>query len=230
LVAYVFKGEEKMANTGFSSQKLKVGRISALSVFFLLLAYVVITFLGFISLKSPLDPIGDPYFTLMEILIILIAPLLLIVMVAVDAYADDEVKIFSRTAVIFMIIMTVITSSIHFVILTFSRHSAVVDSTWAPLFFSFNWPSVVYALDILAWDWFFALSFLFGSKVFRNGRYEKPVKVLMIISGVLSLLGLLGVPLGNMQIRNIGIIGYALVPLPVFLLLSKIFSLEPNNT
>jgi len=52
----------------------------------------------------------------------------------------------------------------------------------------------------------------------------------MIISGVLSLLGLLGVPLGNMQIRNIGIIGYALVPLPVFLLLSKIFSLEPNNT
>ncbi len=218
-----------MSNKDIATRHLKIGKISAIAVFYLLLAYVIITTLGLLSLKSPEDPIGEPYFTLMEILILLIAPLILIVMAAVDSYASDEAKIFSRIALIFMIIMAVITSSIHFVILTFSRLSSVADSPWASLFFSFKWPSAVYSLDILAWDWFFAISFLFASQVFRNGRIEKTVRVLMIMSGVLSLLGLLGVPLGNMQIRNIGIIGYALVPLPIFFLLSKIFKLESND-
>lgn len=211
------------------SLHLKIGGISALAVFYLLMIYVIVTFLGLLSLKSPLDPIGDPYFTIMEILILLIAPLMLIVMITVDTYASDEVKIFSRLALISMIIMTVITSSVHFVILTISRQSAVANLTWMPLFFSFKWPSVAYILDILAWDWFFAISFISASRVFRNGKFEKTVKVLMIISGTLSLIGLLGVPLDNMQIRNIGIIGYALVSPAIFLLLSKIFNLNQTK-
>jgi hypothetical protein len=205
---------------------MKVGRFSALSVFFLLLAYIVVTSLGFISLKSPLDPIADPYFTIMEILIIIIAPMMLIVMIVVDSYATEEVKIFSKIALVFMVIMATITSSVHFTILTFSHQNVVTKLSWTPLFFSFKWPSVAYALDILAWDWFFALSFIFASRVFRNSNYEKTVSVLMIIAAVLSLIGLLGVPLGNMQIRDIGIIGYALVSPIVFLMLSKIFYLN----
>lgn len=205
---------------------MKIGKISALAVFFLLLAYVVVALLGFLSLKSPSDPIGDPYFSLMELLIIITAPLILIVMIAVDAYTNAELKIFSKIALIFMTIMTAITSSVHFVILTFSRQSEVLNLTWMPIFFSFKWLSVAYVLDILAWDWFFALSFLFASRVFGNGKFEKPVRILMIISGVLSLIGLLGIPLNNIHIRNIGIIGYALISPAIFLLLSKIFSLK----
>ena len=45
----------------------------------------------------------------------------------------------------------------------------------------------------------------------------------MIVSGVLSLVGLMGIPLGDMQVRNIGIIGYAVVTLFVFPLLGIIF-------
>lgn len=72
----------KNLNNDFTSQQMEMGKISALAVSFLLLAYVVVTLLGFLSLKSPLDQIGDPYFTLMELLIIIIAPLMLIVMTA----------------------------------------------------------------------------------------------------------------------------------------------------
>jgi len=39
---------------------------------------------------------------------------------------------------------------------------------------------------------------------------------IIIVSGVLSLAGLLGVLLANMQIRNIGIIGYVVVTLFLF--------------
>jgi hypothetical protein len=82
---------------------------------------------------------------------------------------------------------------------------------------------VAYTLDILAWDVFFALSILFAAPVFKSGRLETTIRIVMIVCGVLSLAGLIGVPLANMQVRNIGVIGYALVSPVVFLLLGILF-------
>jgi hypothetical protein len=186
-------------------------------------AYAVTTILGFLSLKSPQDPIGDPYFTIMELLIILMAPLLVVVMIAVHAYASAEAKAYSSTALAFMIVLAGITSSVHFVVLTVSRQIQAVGVPGVPLFFSFTWPSVAYTLDILAWDVFFALSILFAAPVFKGGRLETTIRIAMIVCGVLSLAGLIGVPLANMQVRDIGVIGYALVSPVVFLLLGILF-------
>ena len=94
---------------------------------------------------------------------------------------------------------------------------------WLPLLLSFKWPSVAYTLDILAWDVFFALSMLFAAPVFKGGRLEATVRFLKLVSGVLSLAGLIGVPLANMQVRNIGILGYAVVAPVAFLLLGMLF-------
>jgi len=52
--------------------------------------YAVILALGILSLKSPQDPIGDPYFTIMELLILFMAPLMVVSMVAVHAYAPSD--------------------------------------------------------------------------------------------------------------------------------------------
>lgn len=130
---------------------------------------------------------------------------------------------YSLTALANMILMAGITSSVHFVILTVSHLIESAGFPWVSLFFSFTWPSVTYTLDILAWDIFFALSMLFAAPVFKVGRLEKTVRILMIASGVLSLAGLIGVPLADMNIRNIGIIGYAVVSIVVFLLLGIVF-------
>ena len=212
-----------MSHVGFTPQHRAIGRAAAWAVFFLEVVYAVTLVLGFLSLKSPQDPIGDPYFTLLELLIILIAPLMVASMVAVHAYAPPDVKAYSFMTLVFMILAAGISSSVHFVILTVSRQIEAAGLTWAPLFFSFKWPSVAYTLDILAWDWFFALSMLFAAPVFKTGRLEITVRILMIVSGVLSLAGLIGVPLADMQVRNIGIIGYAVVAPIVFLLLGIIF-------
>jgi len=212
----------EMSKEDFSFQYGALGRIIAWSVFLLGVAYAVITLLGFISLKSPQEPIGDPYFLLMELLILLMAPLMVVVMVVVHAYASAEKKIYSWAALIFMVLMAGITSSNHFVILTVGR-MAVTDLGWFSALFSFQWPSVAYALDILAWDWFFALSMLCAAPIFEGDRLERLVRTLMLVSGGLSLIGLLGVPLANMQIRNIGIIGYGVVAPIVFLLLGMVF-------
>lgn len=212
-----------MFHEGFTSQHRAVGRAAAWAAFCLLVVYAVTTVLGFLSLKSPQDPIGDPFFTMMELLIILIAPVMVVSMIAVHAYGLPEVKVYSLTALVFMILMAAITSGVHFVVLTVSRQIEAAGLPWASLFFSFNWPSVAYTLDILAWDWFFALSMLFAAPVFKAGRLERAVRMLMIISGVLSLAGLIGVPLADMQVRNIGIIGYAVVSPFIFLLLGLVF-------
>lgn len=212
-----------MSHESFTPQHRTIGRAAAWAVFVLGVVYAVTTILGFLSLKSPQDQISDPYFSIMELLIVIMASLMVVVMVAVHAYAPPDAKAYSLIALIFMILLAGITSSVHFIILTVSHQIEATGLQLAPLLISFKWPSVAYALDILAWDWFFALSFLFAAPVFRAGRLEATVRILMIISGSLSLAGLIGVQLADMQVRNIGIVGYAVVAPIVFLLLGMVF-------
>ncbi len=201
----------------------QMGRAAAWALFFFGVAYAIITMVGLVSLKSPLQPIPDPFQFLMELLIIIMAPLYVAVMVAVHAYADREVKAYSLMALAFMIVCAAITSSVHFVMLTVSRQVAFSSISWMPLFLSWKWPSVIYALDILAWDWFWGLSLLFAALVFKGDRLQTAVRIAMAVSGVLSLAGLLFLPFGNMQLRMIGIFGYAVIGPVVFLLVALVF-------
>lgn len=212
-----------MSYASFTPQHRIIGRAAAWAAFGFGVVYAVITVLGFLSLQSPQDPIGDPFFTLMEILLLLTTPLMLVSMVSVHAYAAPDDKVYSLIALIFMVLLTGITSSVHFVILTIGRQLAASGLPVVPFLLSWTWPSVVYTVDILAWDWFFALAMLFAAPVFKVGRLEKTVRLLMLVSGIVSLAGLIGVPLANMQVRNIGIIGYGVVAPVVFLLIGLVF-------
>jgi hypothetical protein len=209
--------------TEFSATARRLGIFSAAGVVILVVAYAVTLAIGFRSLESPQQPIGDPMFTILEVLIIVMMPVMVALMVAVHAWAPSHAKTFSLTAVVFMGLLAGVTCSVHFVILTLSRQAVFAGQSWLPLFLSFKWPSVAYALDILGWDFFFALSMLFAAPVFGGSRLAASIRVLMIISGVLALAGLSGVVAGDMQLRNIGIVGYLGVFLVVAGLLAVLF-------
>src|SRR5215470_4173190 len=155
----------------------QIGRAAAWALFFFGVAYVIITTVGLVSLKSPQQPIPDPYFFLMEVLIVVTAPLYVAVMVAVHAYAARDRKAYSLMALAFMIVCAAITTSVHFVLLTVSRQVAFTSVSWMPLFLSYKWPSVIYALDILAWDWFWGLSLLLGALVFKGDLLQTAVRI-----------------------------------------------------
>lgn len=191
-------------------------------VFVLGIFYAVTTTIGFLTLQSPHDSIGNPYFTIMEILSMLISLLMAFSLIAVHLYAEPDDKFFSLTALILMCLTTGITSCVHFLIISVSYTAEAAQLQNFSFFFSFKWPSVVYALDILAWDLFFGLSMLFAAPVFKKNRFEKNLKTLLIICGILSIIGLIGVTLQNMQIRNIGIIGYAVIGPVAFFFIGKI--------
>jgi ABC-type transport system involved in cytochrome c biogenesis permease component len=87
------------------------------------------------------------------------------------------------------------------------------------LVLSFMWPSVVYALDILAWDFFFPLAALFASLAVHGSGLARLARALLLGSAALAFIGLAGVPLANMNLWNIGIIGYVvLFPIAAVLL------------
>ena len=207
----------------FTEMDRRIGICAALAVFVSEVAYAPVLVLGFLALKSPEEPIPDPYFSILELIIIVMAPLLVVLMVVVHAYAPRDRKTYSLTALVFMTILAGITSCVHFVILTVSRQMESTGLLWLSFLFSFRWPSVVYALDILAWDLFFGLSMLFAAPVFKIGRLERLVRFGLVLSGVLSLAGLIGPVTGNMQLRNIGIVGYVGVFSVVCLLLAETF-------
>ena len=96
----------------------------------------------------------------------------------------------------------------HFIILTLSGQRGFTKGAVVDSFLAFQWPSVVYALEVLAWDVFFALGMLFAAPAFRGGGLNRAIRITMIISGLLALVGLIGVPSGDMMFRNIGIGGY----------------------
>ncbi len=190
---------------GFTASARHMGIIAGGAVVVLELLYVGALSAGLATLPTPDDPISDPWFTLMELLILALVPAFVVLMVAVEAYAAREDKVYARAAVVFMAMMGVVTACVHFSILTLSWQLAFEGYEHV---FAFRWPSVVYALDILAWDVFFALSVLCAAMVFRGAGLERAIRWLLLASGGLALAGLIGVPAGDMMLRNIGILGY----------------------
>ncbi len=182
------------------------------------LLYAIVTAIGLFQLPSPDEPIGNPYFTMMELLTLLIAPAMLLLMVVVHNHTDSRHRSFSLAAIFFLGMMTVVTSAVHTMVLAFQKNPGGIP-TGTAWFFDFRWPSVVYALDILAWDWFYPLAMLSASVIYHKDNFDKTLRMLMLISALLALLGLMGVPLADMQLRNIGIIGYAVLGPVIFLLM-----------
>jgi len=207
----------------FTATARRLGLLSAAATAVLLVAYAGTLAVGLALLESPDHPIRDPMFSILEILIIVMMPSMVVLMVAVHAWAPRSSKTLSLISVVFMGLLAGLTCSLHFVVLTLSRQPAFAEQSWASLLMSFKWPSVVYSLDILGWDIFFALSMLFAAPVFNGSRLAGWVRATMTASGVLALAGLIGVALGNMQVRNIGILGYVVVFLIVCVLLAFLF-------
>ena len=187
---------------------LRVGAIAGVAVAVLSVAYAAVLAMGLLTLPSPDQPIQNPWFTAMEVLILAIAPAMVAFTVGLYAWATAERKSLALLSGVFMSMCAVVTCSVHFAVLTLSRQAAFAGPDWATLVFSFKWPSVVYALDILAWDVFFPLAALFGALVVQGSGLARLARALLFGSAALAFIGLAGIPLSNMNVRNIGIIGY----------------------
>lgn len=109
-----------------------------------------------------------------------------------------------------IIMATALTTTVHIALLVL-RRSDLIDPRWHPWLLSFEWPSVPYVLDVIAWDLFFGLAMLCAAPLVGGTRFAAAIRVTLAMSGVLALAGLVGPVTGDMRLRAIGIIGYAAI-------------------
>lgn len=195
----------------FTPTARRLGIAAAAGTVILCAAYAATLAAGLASLPSPRAPIGDPLFSVLEVLILLVMPCMIALAAAIHAWADAERKVEGLLALVFTACLGGVTMALHFAILALSHRPDFAAETLVRRQLSFEWPSLAYVVDILAWDVLFALGALFAARVFRGGRLARAIRALLATSGVLALAGLTGVFAGDMRWRMLGVAGYSLV-------------------
>jgi hypothetical protein len=129
-------------------------------------------------------------------------------MLANHACAPVRAKPFTQVALGWMLATAAFTTTVHFVELTVARHINQATFPGYARIFDFKWPSMLYAIDIAAWDIFFGLALLFAVPAFARGSKARAG---LIASGSLCLIGLVGPFTNALGWRAIGIFGYTIV-------------------
>ncbi len=190
-----------------------LGRWSSFAVFLVGVIYIVALVIGFTTYGLS-APIVDPLLAIMEILTVIAALLMLVMMAAIYGRAPDNRKTVGAIAFAFMILMTGMTSVVHFVELTAMRQLGTV---------SLVWPSPAYALELLAWDVFLGLSLMFAAFTFDESGCERLVRRGLLLCGILCVFGVVGPVVGNMRLQLVGVFAYGGVLPVVCLLVSRLF-------
>jgi hypothetical protein len=84
---------------GFTGSARRLGLCSSIATAILIVAYAITLVIGFMSLQSPDEPIGDPMFTILGMLILTLMPAMVGLMVTVHAWASERLKALSLVAV-----------------------------------------------------------------------------------------------------------------------------------
>ncbi len=169
--------------------------------------YIATLFAGGVAVGVPVEP----YLAAAEILTAISGLLQVALIAAIHQSAPAEARISSLMALVWMAVMAGLTMTVHVVQLTAGRQ---IDPAAMPDFryvFGWEWPSLLYAMELAAWHLFFGLSLLFAAPAFRGGGLEAAVRVGLIVAGALCLVGLVGPAVGDLNWRMIGVVGYGLL-------------------
>src|SRR5436305_13726518 len=99
----------------------RVATRSALGTFFFGLLYAPTLVAAFVSAGNVKHPLTDPFLGILEVEIILMAPLMVVTMVAVYGYAPRDARMYSLSAFGFMIMCSGVTTRVHFVVASVAR-------------------------------------------------------------------------------------------------------------
>jgi len=201
---------------------LALGAVMARILFGLGVAYAGVVVAGFISRGNVSQPLADPYLGIAEGLILVMAPVMVTLVAAVHASAPARARTSTLVALGWMVTGATLTMTVHFVELTVGRRVSGGAVPGYSHLFSFTWPSVAYAVDILAWDGLIGLSLMFAATAFTHDRNHL-VRRGLLIAGTCCLLGLIGPVVGSLAWRAVGIFGYAIVLPLTCLPLSRAF-------
>jgi hypothetical protein len=208
----------------------RIGRWAAIAVVAIALAYIatgtiwLVPNISWVTIQT-LAP-SEPYLTIMEILMLLLNPALVVLFAAIHAYAPANKKTCALAAFGFLLLLVAITGVVHFITLTVIRRttSSVITEAFAFYQSRPGGASPMFAAEMLGWDFFFGLALLFAATVFKGDRLQAAIRIGLIVSGLLCLVGFSGPASGDMRFQVFAIVGYAFGFPFVCLLLARLFA------
>ena len=133
-----------------SRDEYRIGIWSARVIIVVNLAYVVVIVAGFASIGNLRDPLPDPYLAVAELMILVLAPVMVMLLAVVHVCAPPHRRLFSLTAFGWMLLAAGLTMMVHLVELTVARRVDPASVPGFPRLFDFAWPSMLYAIDVVA--------------------------------------------------------------------------------
>ena len=205
----------------FTAQTRTVGIAAAWMTFIVSEVYAIVSGLAYASQGAAVE--SGPFLSIMALLVVVMGPFLVLSMVAVHAYASQNNKPYSLAAFAFMIACVTVTSCINFSLLLVSSQPDLFSESWRALFLPCKWPAPAFVLDNFVWDWFFGISMLLAAPIFGGNTLKTALRLVMILSGALCLVGLVWLAVSPAQAIIVGILGWGAAGPIVFLLLAKVF-------
>lgn len=187
--------------------------------------YGIVSGIAFSSTGAPVE--SGVFLSIMAFLVVLMGPFLVLSMTMIHICTMKEYKPYSIAALIFMAICIAITSCNNFLLLFINSHQEIFSNFLKSFFLPCKWPTVIFIFDNFTWDWFFGISMLLISPVFKGNTFMNIVRRAMMLSGVLCILGLLLTFITPKIGILIGILGWGAVGPIAFLLLAKAFEKIP---
>ena len=169
-------------------------------------------------------PPAEPYISIVSVVSLASAPLFVFLWVILHNVTAPEQRIFTQTSLALIVIFATLTSINRYVALTVVRQSIAMGITdglnW---FMPYGWPSVMAAIEVLAWGFFLGLAFLSLAPVFRKGKFELAIFWTLIISGMFALIAVLGQVMNSVVLNMLGIIAWGPGLIVLFSLLASWF-------
>jgi hypothetical protein len=177
-----------------------------------------VIYLGLIiaaSVSGGLPP-AEPYQSLISAVTFLSIPGLILLWVVVHQITPKEKQVFSLASLVLMTIFATLTSINRYTALTVVPQAMRMGKTdgleW---FLPYGWPSIMAAMEVLAWGFYYGLACLCLAPVFGNGKLERAIFWTLVASGVFSLISTIGQVLNSIPLNMAGILAWG----PGFILL-----------
>ncbi len=188
-----------------------------------ILALIFLAALAAVLASGEMPP-AEPYQTIISLVSLLSAPLIVWLWALLHQAVAPEKRAFTQASLALVTIFAALTSINRYVALTVVRQSLQMGVTGGlEWFMPYGWPSIMAAIEVLAWGFFLGLAFLTLAPAFSSGKLERSLRWTLTASGIFCLLGALGQAVNIVWIFFAGILGWGLGLTAVLALLAAWF-------
>jgi hypothetical protein len=192
----------------WTASSRRLATLSAAVVAVVGVAYLAVIGSWLVRVGSPQEPIGDPFLLWMEVLTILSAVAIAALATGMWARARSSLPLTALWLLVSGLTGSVMTIGVHWIELSAVRplwRAGRIED------YRLIWPSVLFAVEYLAWDVAIGLFMLCTARVLRVVLGERIASVIWGFGGVLCLVGTTGPASGAMVWQNVAVVGYAIL-------------------